>query len=168
MPTIDDGKRAIEEGNPQQARLIFEAILQETPRSEQAWMGLAEVLTDTNDKRICYENVLKINKDNRQARQAIRNLEPEANPLIAALQQSTAERTEEEGDDDGYYDETFVRDDDTIVSEPSPTASPDRTTAASSSDGPPVVALVAVGLLLSVVAFAIGGGAMFFVLSAIR
>ena len=83
MPTIQDGREAIEQGNLQQARLIFEAILQETPRSEDAWLGLAEVLTDTDDKRICYENVLKINKQNRAAREGLRNLEPQANPFIS-------------------------------------------------------------------------------------
>ena len=164
MPTIDDGKRAIEEGNPQQARLIFEAILQETPRSEQAWLGLAEVLTDTNDKRICYENVLKINKDNRQAREAIRNLEPEANPLIAALQQTATDRTDDEDEYDSYDTDT------TMVSEAPPPVAARSSGAAgpATADSPPTVALVAVGLLLSVVLFAIGGGAMFFVISAVR
>jgi hypothetical protein len=165
MPTIDDGRRAIEEGSPQQARLIFEAILQETPRSEQAWMGLAEVLTDTNDKRICYENVLKINKNNRQAREAIRNLEPEANPLIAALRQTTAEREETAEDE---YVEPSIRDDNTLVSESSPPTATARAPGRQPAAGPPTVALIAVGLLLSVVVFAIGGGAMFFIINAIR
>jgi thioredoxin-like negative regulator of GroEL len=161
MPTIDDGRQAIEQGNPQQARLIFEAILQETPRSEEAWMGLAEVLTDTNDKRICYENVLKINKDNRQAREALRNLEPEANPLIAALGQQAVMEDEDEA-------EAEYEADTTVVSE---TYTPTDTTPQVDSDvgsGPPTPVLVAVGLLLSVVVFAIGGGAIFFVLTSIR
>ena len=59
MPTLQDGQNAIAQGNLQQARLIFEALLQENTRNQEAWLGLAEVLTDTEDKRICYENVLK-------------------------------------------------------------------------------------------------------------
>lgn len=161
MPTIEDGQQAVEQGNLQQARLIFEAILQETPRSEEAWLGLAEVLTDTDDKRICYENVLKINKDNREAREALRNLEPQADPLIEALQPKA-----EPGDED-----EIPGADDTIVS-----AVPDETVAAESAaaaevqaaDSPPTFALVAVGLLLSVVFFAVGGGLIFFFLSAVR
>jgi hypothetical protein len=161
MPTIEDGQQAIEQGNLQQARLIFEAILQDTPRSEEAWLGLAEVLTETDDKRICYENVLKINKDNPQAREALRNLEPQANPLIEALQPK-AEPTEQV-DESPPADETVI----------SPT--PDETVAAGveadaspAGDGPPTYALVAVGLLLSVVFFAVGGGLVFFIISAAR
>ena len=161
MPTTEDGQQAIEQGNLQQARLIFEAILQDTPRSEEAWLGLAEVLTETDDKRICYENVLKINKDNPQAREALRNLEPQANPLIEALQPK-AEPTEAV-DESPPADETVV------------SATPDETVAAGvgadaspAGDGPPTYALVAVGLLLSVVFFAVGGGLVFFIISAAR
>jgi len=161
MPTIQDGRDAIAQGNPQQARLIFEAILQETPRSEDAWLGLAEVLTDTDDKRICYENVLKINKQNRAAREGLRNLEPQANPFIAQLQQATHADEEAEEDEDEYYDSDESETDmaQTVRTSP-PVPRP--------SDGPPTYALIAIGLLLSVVAFAIGGGAVFFVISSLR
>lgn len=160
MPTIQDGRDAIAQGNPQQARLIFEAILQETPRSEDAWLGLAEVLTDTDDKRICYENVLKINKQNRAAREGLRNLEPQANPFIAQLQQATHADEETEEDEDYDADESETDMARTVrTSPPVPR---------SSGDGPPTYALIAIGLLLSVVVFAIGGGAVFFVLSSLR
>jgi hypothetical protein len=151
MPTLDDGRRAIEEGNLQQARLIFEAILQETPRSEEAWLGLAEVLTDTEDKRICYENALKINKNSRAARDGLRNLEPQEDPLIAALKQKTAP------DEDEEYEEEDA------VEAPAPSYSDELEPA--ESTGPPTIALVAIGLLLSVVLFAIGGGAVFFLIT---
>ena len=39
MPTFEDGQNAVAQGNLQGARLIFEAILQENPRSEEAWLG---------------------------------------------------------------------------------------------------------------------------------
>jgi len=162
MPTIQDGRDAIAQGNPQQARLIFEAILQETPRSEDAWLGLAEVLTDTDDKRICYENVLKINKQNQAAREGLRNLEPQANPFIAQLQQATHADEEVEEDDDEYYDSDESETDMAQTMRTSPPVP------RSSSDGPPTYALIAIGLLLSVVVFAIGGGAVFFVLSSLR
>jgi thioredoxin-like negative regulator of GroEL len=156
MPTIEDGRSAIEKGNLQQARLIFEAILQDTPRSEQAWLGLAEVLTDTEDKRICYENVLKINKNNPDAKEGLRNLEPQANPLVAALAQQTVRDTAEEAeevDDDGDDDATLVS---TRVDVSPPTES---------GDGPSTVVLIAVGLALSVIVFAVGGGLVFFLIT---
>jgi len=164
MPTIQDGRDAIEQGNLQQARLIFEAILQETPRSEDAWLGLAEVLTDTDDKRICYENVLKINKQNRAAREGLRNLEPQANPFIAQLQQAAgpADDELEEGDD---VDETEDLDESTRATTRPTRASPPIP---QPGDGPPTSALIAIGLLLSVVVFAIGGGTVFFVINSLR
>jgi len=159
MPTIDDGKRAIEQGNPQQARLIFEAILQENKRNEDAWLGLADVLTDNEDKRVCYENVLKINKNNRLAREGLRNLEPQANPFVQALQPASAEVTDDTEDE-------FEFDDDTAAA-----PRPDRRTIASPAievrEGPPVAVLVALGLALSVVVFAFGSGLVYILLSSL-
>ena len=151
MPTLEDGRQAIEQGNLQQARLIFEAILQETPRSEEAWLGLAEVLTDSEDKRICYENALKINKSSQAAKEGLRNLEPRSNPLIEALGQQPREETLDD-DIDGYEDE-----DD---GSPAGAVDPD--------DGPPTIALIAIGLLLSVVVFAVGSGAVFFLITSMN
>jgi hypothetical protein len=155
MPTLDDGRNAINRGNLQQARLIFEAILQENPRSEEAWLGLAEVLPDTNDKRICYENVLKINRDNRAARDGLRTLEPQADPLVAALarQQTTARTGEEEdepADEATDYEPPVVP----VMAEPVVRETPTGV-------------LVALGLVLSVVVFALGGGLIFYVLSSL-
>lgn len=151
MPTLQDGRDAVNRGNLQQARLIFEAILQENPRSEEAWLGLAEVLTDVEDKRICYENVLKINKQNRAAREGLRNLEPQANPLIAALGQPPP-RTDE------FESEEELDDDATLMSERLDTTTADE-------GGTPTFILVAVGLALSVVVMALGGGLVFYVVS---
>ncbi len=152
MPTLADGRQAIDQGNLQQARLIFEAILQENPRSEDAWLGLADVLTETEDKRICLENALKINKNNRAARDALRSLEPEADPLVAALQQKTSPREESPPD--------WVTDlDETRGSDSSAASQPE------SSSQTPTVVLVAIGLALSVVVMAIGGGVVFFILT---
>lgn len=158
MPTIDDGRKAIEEGNPQQARLIFEAILQENKRNEDAWLGLAEVLTDNEDKRVCYDNVLKINGGNRAAREGLRNLEPQANPYVEALRGTAAESESAEGDEPAG--------DETIMSTRPPVdefISADEMT----EGGPPTFALVALGLALSVVVFAVGGGIVFFLLTSL-
>jgi hypothetical protein len=113
-------------------------------------LGLADVLTDTEDKRICYENALKINKNSRAAKEGLRNLEPQANPLVAALGQQAARRDEEE---------LFIDEEDQSESEHM--LSP----GAEVEGGPPTFALVAIGLLLSVVVFAIGSGAVFFLIT---
>ena len=156
MPTLQDGKEAIGRGNLQQARLIFEAILQENARDEEAWLELGNVLTDTEDKRICYENVLKINKKNLSAREALRNLEPQADPLVQALAPQPPP-IEFEGEEEGEEEQ----EDATLVA-----ARPDYGAAEAERETPTAV-LVAVGLALSVVVFAIGGGLVFFLISSL-
>lgn len=156
MPTLQDGRDAVNRGNLQQARLIFEAILQENPRSEEAWLGLAEVLTDVEDKRICYENVLKINKQNRAAREGLRNLEPQANPLIAALGQPPPRTDEFESEEELDEDTTLM------------TERMSMDTATAEEGGTPTFILVAVGLALSVVVMAVGGGLVFYLIDSMR
>jgi hypothetical protein len=155
MPTIEDGRQAIEQGNPQQARLIFEAILQENKRNEDAWLGLAEVLTDIEDKRICYENTLKINKNNKEAKEGLRNLEPQANPFVEALR----EKPPESDIDDDFFDG-----DETMVASRPVSAATD---ADDNDGGPATPILVALGLALSVVVFAVGSGIVYVLLSSL-
>ena len=162
MPTIADGRSALEDGNLQQARLIFEAILQETPRDEEAWLGLADVLTDTNDKRICYENVLKINRSNQAAREGLRNLEPEEDPFVAALKQQT---TPTPGDEEAETPDWLEGAMDEDSSEYD--YGTDSTTMSEPKGETPMVVLVALGLGLSVVVFAILAGIVFFALTSV-
>jgi len=152
MPTIEDGRNAVDRGNLQQARLIFEAILQENPRQEDAWLGLADVMTEANDKRICYENVLKINKNNRTARDALRSLEPEENPFVKALKQETETPAEEEFFPEEPEEAMASAEAEPVVTQPARSETP-------------TVVLVALGLGLSVIVFAIGAGVVFFVLT---
>ena len=166
MPTIQDGRNAINQGNPQQARLIFEAILQETPRSEEAWLGLADVLTDAEDKRLCYENVLKINKNNRTAKDGLRNLEPQANPFVELLGQKAPEDVEEVDDEEPFDpDETMTST--SAAKRSSGTQEHYSDAMVQESDGPPSYALVALGLGLSVIVFALGSGFVFVLLSSL-
>ena len=158
MPTIQDGREAVEQGNLQQARLIFEAILQETPRNEEAWLGLAEVVTEEEDKRICYENVLKINKNSRAAKDGLRSLEPKENPFVTALQPAEPVPSEDDEEFTDAPDETMV------------SAKPPQTEAftdTATEDSGSTVGLAALGLALSIVVFACGGVAVYYVLSAV-
>jgi len=154
MPTLQDGKEAIDQGNLQQARLIFEAIIQENPRDEDAWFELGNVLTETQDKRVCYENVLKIDQEHQAAREALRNLEPEADPLREQFQ--LEEAIEEPPDLDGEDE------DGTLVSE-----GPEFEPADEAEKETPTALLVAVGLALSVVVFSIGGGIIFVLITSL-
>ena len=158
MPTIEDGRSALEAGNLQQARLIFEAILQENTRDQDAWLGLADVLTDTNDKRICYENVLKINRNNQEARQGLRNLEPEEDPFVAALKEQTTQIPTDDDELEADDDEMFIGAEETTIS---------SKPVAESTGGTPTVVLIAAGLGLSVIVFALLAGVVFFLLTSI-
>ena len=158
MPTIEEGRNAAVSGNLQQARLIFEAILQENPRSEDAWLGLADVLTEANDKRICYENALKINKSSRAAREGLRSLEPEEDPFVAALKQQSATMPMEEEEEEGLPDTG-----ETMISAHAPMSTP----AVEAKGETPTVVLIVVGLGLSVVVFAIAAGLIFFILTSL-
>jgi hypothetical protein len=103
---------------------------------------------DSVRKRICYENVLKINKQNRAAREGLRSLEPQADPLVAALQQKTTPSRDEM--------EYIEEEEPILVSETS------LDSEVGSEGETPTFILVAVGLALSVVVMAIGGGLIFY------
>ncbi len=126
MLTPDDGTEAVSQGNLQQARLIFESILQENPHSIEALLGLANVLMDTDKKRACYEKMLSLDKDNKRARDGLRNLEPQPDPLRTVL---IPHATPETGDNPG----------------------PDN-----DESTPPIIVWIAIGLALSVLLFSVG------------
>lgn len=153
MPTLQDGQTAIAQGNLQGARLIFEAILQENSRSEEAWLGLAEVLTDNDDRRICYENVLKINKNNQQAKEGLRMLAPQADPLVAALAPQPVQPEPDLPEEDTEA---------TLISARTELAEAEEDDTGGSASVP---LMVAVGLALSVVVFAIGGGLVYWLVT---
>ncbi|MDM8531087.1 hypothetical protein QUF63_07930 [Anaerolineales bacterium HSG25] len=75
MPTIAEAKQAADQGLLQQARLMYEAILQENNRSEEAWLGLAEVVPDKEQQQQCYQKVLRINPRNARAKDALRDID---------------------------------------------------------------------------------------------
>ncbi len=142
MLTLEDGRRAIEQGDFQQARLIFESILEENPRNEEVWLELAKIVTETSEKRLCYETILAINRKNKAARQALRALEPEDDPIRRELFQ--------EADNELTGDNIDLSTIQTLHQA-------ERET--------PTAILVVTGLLISVVVFVLGSGLAFFVLT---
>jgi hypothetical protein len=87
----------------------------------------------------------------------MRNLEPQADPLVAALsQQTTVPPAAEEPEVDEMEDEP------TVVS-----SRPDFGAAEESESETPTAILVAVGLGLSVIVFAVVGGLFYFLLTSL-
>jgi len=169
MPTLAEAKQMADQGAIQQARLMYETIIQENPRYEEAWLGLADVLTEAEDKRVCYKNVLKINKKNRVAKEGLRSLEPQNDPLRASFDIAPT--------DDGAAAESSppIEDEEEAPTQATtstkakkvtkrPAAASTTATTSSANDTPTPI-LVAFGLVLSVFIFAIGSGLVYYLLS---
>ncbi|MDM8519029.1 hypothetical protein QUF64_03215 [Anaerolineales bacterium HSG6] len=170
MPTIAEAKEAADQGAIQQSRLMFETIIQENPRDEEAWLGLADVLTEAEDKRVCYNNVLKINKKSRIAKEGLRSLDPQMDPLRAAFDIEAPEPEPLEEDDSPEWLEE-MSEDEAVADEPAKRKKKKKAlskTGRSAQTDTPTPVLVAFGLALSVVVFAIGSGAAYFLLSSLN
>lgn len=167
MPTIAEAKEAADSGAVQQARLMYETIIQENPRAEDAWLGLADVLTEIEDKRVCYKNVLKINKKNKQAKDGLRSLEPQSDALRQMFDIAPAE----EGADEPIYETEDELAEEAQEVRPKKRRKKKQNAATPQSQpaesDTPTPVLVALGLALSLVVFAIGGGVAYFVLTAL-
>lgn len=90
MPTLQEAKQAAEQGLPH-ARLLYEAILQEDPESQEALLGLAGLSTDPEKKRTYYEKVLKINPKNRVAKEGLQQIDSTVPDWVQTLRQPTSD-----------------------------------------------------------------------------
>ena len=73
---------ALEVGHKAEARHLLEEVVQENPRSERAWLWLADAVDVDEERRFCLNHVLSINRRNALARQFyITLLSLDANPL---------------------------------------------------------------------------------------
>jgi len=166
MPTLAEAKEAADRGAMQQARLMYETILQEDSHSEDAWLGLADVLTEVEDKRICYNNVLRINRKSKAAKEGLRSLEPQHDPLRAAFDL-------EPNSTDTFDDSLPIEEDEAQFEEEQPSQQKTRKTKRKRrkaapppvEDDTPTPILVAFGLALSVVVFTIGSGVVYYILA---
>ncbi|GEM_PF-1391103 len=158
MPTFSEAKQAAEQGHLQQARLMYEAILQENSRSVESWLGLAEVLTETEDKRVCYDNVLKIDKKNQVAKDGLRNLEPQTDQLRQMFdiapgetQQPIESSLEEDEEEDEETQESPSKS--KVKAKPTKSRAKTKKGKADSANETSMVVLVAIGFALSIVVF---------------
>lgn len=68
-----DGKRAA-------AAQVYRQIIEEAPQAEDAWLGLAKVTFDEEERETAYEQVLKLDPENEDAHQGLAILRGEAKP----------------------------------------------------------------------------------------
>lgn len=69
----------IKAGNKLAAIPILKEIVQENPNDENAWAGLYYCVEKDDQKIYCLEQVLKINPNNKKARNALNKLKPRNN-----------------------------------------------------------------------------------------
>jgi len=68
------GINAIKSGDKEKGRVLLMKIIETDEKNELAWLWLAAVVESDEEKRICFENVLTVNPDNRIARKQLTKL----------------------------------------------------------------------------------------------
>ncbi|MCC7207863.1 MAG: hypothetical protein IT323_11185 [Anaerolineae bacterium] len=74
-PNLEDllrlGINAAKNGNRENARVIFQQVLDQDKRNERAWLWLASVTDDTIERRRLLKTVLDINPSNANAKKLL-------------------------------------------------------------------------------------------------
>jgi tetratricopeptide (TPR) repeat protein len=71
---LQESVAAMKSGEAMKARELLLRVLQEDDRHEQAWLWLSGVAETAEERRICLENVLTINPDNKVAQTGLTRL----------------------------------------------------------------------------------------------
>ncbi len=84
MPTpLEQAVTLIRAGNIAQARTILIEVLKQNPRNDYAWLCMTLCVTEVEQKRYCFQKVLKINPQNQHAIAGLARLN---NPVISPAQ----------------------------------------------------------------------------------
>ena len=78
---LELGLQAGKRGDKQKAVAYLSKYVIENPTSEEGWLWLGEYLPDAEKRKYCFERVLKINPENRQARQRLHEMTGQALPV---------------------------------------------------------------------------------------
>jgi len=94
---VQEGIRLAAMGGRAEARALFSKAVQMDPRNEAAWVWLAELAEDDEERIGCLENVLQINPRNRGAEERLASLrEPAAGTEPPQVDDSAAQGAEKE------------------------------------------------------------------------
>lgn len=77
------GIAAAKAGNRQEARQLLLDVLRADDENEMAWLWLSGVVTSTDERRICLENVLTLNPDNQLAQRGLAKSGPAEEDVVA-------------------------------------------------------------------------------------
>src|SRR3970040_1372141 len=65
----------IKAGNTEKGKQILVDVLKQNPRDENAWLWMSRCVTDTEQKRYCFDRVLKINPSSENAKRGLAQLQ---------------------------------------------------------------------------------------------
>ncbi len=69
------GIEAAREGNKAEARQFFEQVTEQDDQNEKAWMWLASVMETDEERRVCLQQVIRINPLNERAQEGLKKIE---------------------------------------------------------------------------------------------
>jgi hypothetical protein len=82
MPTMFEQAVAhIRAGEVDKGRQILIDVLKQNPRDENGWLWMTRCVIETEQKRYCFDKVLKINPQNQYAIEGLRRLDQPVSPL---------------------------------------------------------------------------------------
>jgi hypothetical protein len=93
---LRQAERAKEAGKLAAAKQSYREILAEAPDSPEAWLGLADLLTDSQEKEEAYEKVLALDPENMAAKVGLAKLRGE---LVPELEEELEPEPESDPDD---------------------------------------------------------------------
>ena len=83
VPTIlEQAVTHFKAGEIENARFLLIAVLKENTGDENAWLWLSRCVTEPEQKRYCFERVLKINPGNQYAIRSLRHLSRPVPPPV--------------------------------------------------------------------------------------
>jgi hypothetical protein len=74
MDRIESAIQAAKDGDDDTARALFRELLEENADNERAWLWLSQVVESDAERRLCLQQVLRINPQNSGARQGLAHL----------------------------------------------------------------------------------------------
>ncbi len=81
---LREASTVLQQGDKKTARLILKEVLNKNPKSERGWLLLAKTANQPSKIRFCLQQVLRINPENKEARNWLEELRGSAQRQTAA------------------------------------------------------------------------------------
>jgi len=88
------GIEAAKAGDKATARRLLEAVINQEPENELAWIWLASTVNTLKERRLCLQRVLQINPNNARAREALAKLDASSSQPTAADSKRASQQVE--------------------------------------------------------------------------